>query len=67
MDQTIYKTEHYDQFNRQILLKLLDAIIDSSFDALWMFDKDLRVIRINQTAEKINDIKAKDVLNQDGC
>lgn len=64
MDQTIYKTEHYDQFDRQTLLKLLDAIIDSSFDALWLFDNDSRVIRINRTAEKINDIKAKNVLNQ---
>jgi PAS domain S-box-containing protein len=67
MDQNRYKAEHCDKFDQKTLHKQLDAIIDSSFDAIWLFDKNSRVIRINRTAEKINDIKAKDVLNRTAC
>lgn len=62
--QIKYETENYHKFDQQALRKQLDAIIDSSFDAIWLFDKDSHVIRINRTAEKINDINAKDVLNR---
>jgi len=42
----------------------LDAIIDSSFDGLWICDKEGTVIRINRASEKINHIKAEDVIGK---
>jgi len=51
------------QENRK-LLKELDAIIDSSYDGLWICDKEGRVIRINRASEKINDIKAHEVIGK---
>jgi len=42
----------------------LNAIIDSSFDGLWICDGEGRVIKINRASEEINNIKAEDVLNK---
>lgn len=42
----------------------LNAIIDSSFDGLWICDGEGRVVRINRASEVINDIKAEQVLNR---
>jgi PAS domain S-box-containing protein len=49
---------HRDLANR------LDAIIDSSFDGLWICDGQGRVIRLNKASERMNSIKAEQVLGR---
>ena len=48
----------------QDLTRELDAIIDSSSDGLWICDADARVIRINPASERINNIKASEVVGK---
>ncbi len=42
----------------------LDAIIDSSFDGLWICDKHLKVIRINKASARINEVDPADVIGR---
>ena len=56
---TASKLESYQQLNEQ-----LDAIIDSSFDGLWICNEEGRVVRINRASEEINGVKADQVLNK---
>lgn len=42
----------------------LDAIIDSSFDGLWVCDGEGKVVRVNKASEKINSISAKQVISK---
>jgi PAS domain S-box-containing protein len=42
----------------------LDTIIDSSYDGLWICDCEGRVVRINRASEKMNNIKAKEVIEK---
>lgn len=46
----------------QELTRELDTIIDSSSDGLWICDADANVIRINPASERINHVKATDVV-----
>ena len=46
------------------LVDVLEAIIDSSYDGLWICDREGKVIRINRASEKINGIKADQVLGK---
>jgi len=46
------------------LAKKLDAIIESSFDGLWICDGEGKVIRINRASEIINDVKAEQVIGK---
>ena len=46
------------------MMKQLDAIIDSSYDGLWICDSKGKVIRINKASEKINGIKKDQVLGK---
>jgi PAS domain S-box-containing protein len=46
------------------LVKLLESIIDSSYDGLWISDHAGEVIRVNRASEKINDIKSDQVLGK---
>jgi len=46
----------------QELTRELDTIIDSSSDGLWICDSDANVIRINPASERINNIKAREVV-----
>jgi PAS domain S-box-containing protein len=48
----------------RMLADQLNAIIDSSFDGLWICDGEGRVVRINKASEEINDIRAEQVLNR---
>jgi len=48
----------------QDLTRELDAIIDSSSDGLWICDADARVIRINPASERINNIRASEVVGK---
>lgn len=43
------------------LVNVLEAIIDSSYDGLWICDHEGKVIRMNRASEKINSIKANQV------
>ena len=56
---TASKLVSYQQLNEQ-----LDAIIDSSFDGLWVCNEEGRVVRINRASEEINGVKADQVLNK---
>ncbi|NWG01879.1 MAG: sigma 54-interacting transcriptional regulator [Syntrophaceae bacterium] len=42
----------------------LDTIIDSSHDGLWICDHEGNVIRINKASEKINQVKAEEVVGK---
>jgi PAS domain S-box-containing protein/TyrR family helix-turn-helix protein len=42
----------------------LDAIIDSSYDGLWICDHEGTVLRINKASERISGIKAEDVVGK---
>jgi len=46
------------------LVNVLEAIIDSSYDGLWICDREGKVVRINRASEKINGIKADQVLGK---
>jgi PAS domain S-box-containing protein len=48
----------------QDLTHELDAIINSSSDGLWICDAQAKIIRINRASERINDIKAEDVVGR---
>jgi len=42
----------------------LDTIIDSSYDGLWLCDREGKVIRINKASERINRVRAEDVIDR---
>lgn len=42
----------------------LDAIIDSSYDGVWICDREGKVIRINKASERIGDMNAGDVVGR---
>lgn len=48
----------------QNLSRELDAIIDSSSDGLWIADHEGKVIRINPASERINNIRAEQVVGR---
>lgn len=64
MHKSSHLTKNGENLTEATLTKQIDAIIDSSFDAIWIADREGRVIRINKTAEQINDIKPEQVLNR---
>jgi len=53
------KLESYKKLSEE-----LDAIIDSSFDGLWICDREGRVVRINRASERINGVRASRVLGK---
>ncbi|MBM4278462.1 MAG: PAS domain S-box protein, partial [Deltaproteobacteria bacterium] len=42
----------------------LDTIIDSSYDGLWICDHEGKVIRLNKASQKINGVKAEEVIGR---
>ncbi len=48
----------------QNLSRELDAIIDSSYDGLWICDGQGTVLRINRASERLNVIQAQDVVGR---
>jgi PAS domain S-box-containing protein len=42
----------------------LDTIIDSSYDGLWICDHEGKVLRINKASERINGVKAEQVIGK---
>ncbi|MBW2312476.1 MAG: sigma 54-interacting transcriptional regulator [Deltaproteobacteria bacterium] len=57
MSNTEFKTKNG-------MVNLYDAIINSSYDGLWICDYEGKVIRINSASEHINDIRAEQVLGK---
>jgi PAS domain S-box-containing protein len=42
----------------------LDTMIDSSYDGLWICNHEGKVVRINKASEKINGVKAEEVVGR---
>jgi PAS domain S-box-containing protein len=42
----------------------LDTVIDSSFDGFWICDHEGKVLRINKASERINGVKAEEVIGK---
>ncbi|MGD0626318.1 MAG: sigma 54-interacting transcriptional regulator [Thermodesulfobacteriota bacterium] len=42
----------------------LDTIIDSSYDGLWICDRDGKVIRVNKASERINNLRSAEVIGR---
>ena len=57
--QHIGKLDSYKQ-----KMKMLDGIINFSFDGLWISDGEGKVLRINKASEKTNGIKASQVVGR---
>ncbi|RLE13067.1 transcriptional regulator, partial [Candidatus Aerophobetes bacterium] len=45
-------------------IKMLDGIINFSFDGLWISDGEGKVLRVNKASEKMNGIKASEVVGK---
>jgi PAS domain S-box-containing protein len=63
-DVTELEKVTHQMLSFQELSRELDAIIDSSHDGLWICDADATVIRINSASERINNVRAKDVIGR---
>jgi PAS domain S-box-containing protein len=50
--------------NQNDLVNILEGIIDSSYDGLWICDREGKVVRINHASEKINGIKADHIIGK---
>ena len=48
----------------QDLTRVLNTIIDSSADGLWVSDSQGTIIRINPASERISDVKAADIIGR---
>jgi len=44
--------------------KWLDAIIESSYDGLWICDKNLTVIKVNKASARINEVDPAEVIGR---
>jgi PAS domain S-box-containing protein len=66
---TFQKMQDFEDSARQLesyrrLNVQLEAIFKSSSDGIWLCDGSGKIIKINGASEKINDIKAKDVVGK---
>jgi len=43
---------------------LLDAIIESSYDGLWVCDGEGKILKVNKASEKLNEINAGDIIGR---
>jgi PAS domain S-box-containing protein len=59
LEQVTLQMRSFQELNRE-----LDTIIESSHDGLWICDGNARVIKINSASERLNNIRAKDVLGK---
>ena len=59
MEKTTRKMLSYQRLSRE-----LDTIIDTSSDGLWICDAEANVIRINPASERINNVRAADVVGR---
>ena len=59
MNQIIQKMLSFQELSRE-----LDTIIDSSYDGLWICDANATVLRINSASERLNNIRAAEVVGR---
>ena len=59
MNQIIQKMLSFQELSRE-----LDTIIDSSYDGLWICDAKATVLRINSASERLNNIRAAEVVGR---
>ncbi len=59
MNHIIQKMMTFQEFSRE-----LDTIIESSYDGLWICDANATVLRINTASERLNNIRAADVIGR---
>ena len=59
MNRTIQKMLSFQELSRE-----LDTIIDSSYDGLWICDAKATVLRINSASERLNNIRAAEVVGR---
>ena len=55
-EKVLTQLEPYNNLNDE-----LQAIIDSSYDGLWVCDHEARVLRVNHTSERMSGVKEADV------
>ncbi len=63
-DRTEFEEISTRMLNYQELSRELNAIIASSDDGLWVCDAEGKVLRINAASERINMVRAEDVLGR---
>ncbi|MCP4687292.1 MAG: PAS domain-containing protein, partial [Desulfobacterales bacterium] len=63
-DRTELEKITHEMLSFQELSRELDAIIDSSNDGLWVCDADAVVTRINSASERMNNIRAEEVVGR---
>lgn len=63
-DRTELEKTTQQMLSFKALSKELDAIIDSSNDGLWICDADANVVRINPASERINRVRAEEVVGR---
>ncbi|MBI5592870.1 MAG: sigma 54-interacting transcriptional regulator [Deltaproteobacteria bacterium] len=59
MNQIIHKMLSFQELSIE-----LDTIIDSSYDGLWICDANATVLRINSASERLNNIRAAEVVGR---
>lgn len=57
--QTTLKLKTFQDLSRE-----LDAIIDASTNGLWICDGDANVLRLNPASERINNVRAQEVVGR---
>lgn len=63
-DVTDYETMSSELERVRVISRELNAIIDSSFDGIYLTDGDGRTLRINQAYERITGIKSHEVVGK---
>jgi PAS domain S-box-containing protein/TyrR family helix-turn-helix protein len=58
-EETANQLDSYKQLNRQ-----LQAIVDNSSDSIWVCDGNGKVITVNKASERLNGIRAEEVLGR---
>ena len=62
MNKIIKNKGEKGNHRKNVIVKHLDAIIDSLFDGIWIIDKEGKVLRINKASGKINSITEDQVI-----
>jgi len=58
-EKVLAELESYKQLNEE-----LDVIINSSYDGLWICDREGRVVRVNHASEKMSGVKEAEVIGR---
>jgi len=58
-EKVLAELESYKQLNEE-----MDVIINSSYDGLWICDREGRVVRVNHASEKMSGVKEAEVVGR---